>query len=39
MDDCDAKRSMRTIATEYDKLTERAEKRVQKVVKGGLREG
>jgi hypothetical protein len=39
MDDSDAKRSMRTIATEYDKLTERAEKRAQKVVKGELREG
>ena len=39
MDDSDTKRSMLTIAAEYDKLTERAEKRAQKVVKGGLREG
>jgi hypothetical protein len=36
--DGDAKRSSLTIATEYDKLTERADKREQKA-KGGLREG
>ena len=36
--DGDAKRSLLTIATEYDKLTERADKREQKA-KGGLREG
>ena len=38
MNDGDARRSMLTIAAEYDKLAVRAEQRALKA-KGGLREG